>query len=69
MFGFMKKTAFVSGVFSKDLDDNSKEKHYFVEYATIGLGGDYPTAKDFIQAVRELHRKSGYSTKFDIVKF
>lgn len=68
MFNLFKPkitTAFVSGQFYKDEED----PYNFHETALIGKGGDYLTVKDFIQAVRELHRKNGYSTKFEIVKF
>lgn len=68
MFNLLKPkltTAFVSGQFYKDDED----PYNFHETALIGKGGDYMTAKDFIQAVREMHRNAGYATKFTIVKF
>lgn len=68
MFNLFKPkltTAFVTGQFYKDDED----PYNFHETALIGKNGDYPTTKDFIQAVRDMHRKAGYSTKFAIVKF
>ena len=69
MFGLFKPkvyTVFVSGLFYK-ADD--AEPCSFIEYGVYGKGQRYETAKDFIHSVREMHRKAGYKTKFEIVKF
>lgn len=40
----------------------SKASIYTYEYATYGKGGaDYPTVKEFLNALRTLAKSSGYS--------